>query len=782
MEQIIDTSDALRLLEEIAPSERLRVGEKALRLSELHQQGFPVVPGIVVTDSVLRHFLTTLEGLEPFFSDFPNSALRFNVSNFRELQAIAQRIRNAIQTTSIHPSLIQALQAQATTWEASALILRPSLATPVELTAEMEQGIRGLLDSPVCWAEPEAIAQALRQVWGELFRARSLFYWQRSGLELHRLHLAVLVQPLRSPVAAGVACSDGKQAQVQAVWGLGHGLMSGAVAADVYVTAGEAIATPSLPTKQMAYQRVADRSTADAPPIVPHPLSPQQQQQPVLDAAQQAAVIQLVQQIAQQRQGIVEIEWMLSQSPDSEASHISITQLTSCATADSRCCLGMIKHAEPLSASALPRQLILRGIPASPGRVFGRLVHCSPTFSEPEQVRGQILVMPQVLPASLPLLRVAAGLITEQGGITSHGAILARELQVPAVVSLGRDIHQLQSGDVVALDGDRGTITPISLADLEAPATPNADSEAGPTSPLATHLFLTLSQPDALTAHAQTEADGIGLLRSEQLLLGTLGEAAMAQIAQANTDALTTFPETLADAIAPFLEAFAPRPVFYRSLDWRSPDYDNTLPHTNPLLGWHGTLRDTHFPDRLQAELQGLRRLQQSGLGNVRLILPFVRSVEEFAGCREVIRQAGLFDEPQFEVWIMAEVPSVLFQLPDFVQAGVQGIAIGSNDLTQLVLAIDRDQPDLANTYTPAHPAMQAALKHLIQTARRLGLPCTLCGEATVQHPDLIPALLRWGMTGFSVPPDALQSTRRAIARAEQHLLLEAARRVLDTP
>jgi pyruvate,water dikinase len=157
-------------------------------------------------------------------------------------------------------------------------------------------------------------------------------------------------------------------------------------------------------------------------------------------------------------------------------------------------------------------------------------------------------------------------------------------------------------------------------------------------------------------------------------------------------------------------------------------------------------------------------------------MLPFVRTVEEFQFCRRRVERAGLTDNPHFQIWIVAEVPSVLFLLPDYVKAGVQGISIGTNDLTQLLLATDRDAEVLGSPLDGRHLAVRRALKHLIQLAKAAEIPCTICGQAVARDPELIDASVEWGITGISVDANDVENTYTAIARAEQRLLLKVAR------
>ena len=277
--------------------------------------------------------------------------------------------------------------------------------------------------------------------------------------------------------------------------------------------------------------------------------------------------------------------------------------------------------------------------------------------------------------------------------------------------------------------------------------------------------------------------DGVGLLRSELMGLNVLaGQHPKAWIEQGRRAELV---ELWQDIISQFARAFAPRPIFYRSLDWRSHEfpslsfgYEPSMSHTatNPLLGQRGAFSYVKDASIFDLELEALAAMQQSGYTNIHLLLPFVRTVEEFSFCRRRVEQAGLTNVAQFQLWIMAEVPSILFLLPEFVKAGVQGISIGTNDLTQLLLGVDRDEGELAAAFDERHPVVMQAIAQIIEMARTAQIPCSICGQAPVRYPELIDSLVRWGITSISVEPEAVEQTYTAIARAEQRLLLEAAR------
>ena len=299
-----------------------------------------------------------------------------------------------------------------------------------------------------------------------------------------------------------------------------------------------------------------------------------------------------------------------------------------------------------------------------------------------------------------------------------------------------------------------------------------------------TRLMVNLSQPTMIEHALCFPVDGVGLLRSELMVLSILNqENPYTWIRNGRHGQLL---DLWTKRILEFVRQFSPRPVYYRSLDWRTHELP-TLKHSGveaaepqTALGQRGTFSYTLNSELFEMELAALKSVQQSGYHNIRLMLPFVRTVEEFSFCRQKVEQAGLTDIKEFELWIMAEVPSVLFLLPEYVKAGVQGISIGTNDLTQLLLGVDRDQALLAKSFDERHPVVMGAIFRLIEMAKVAGIPCSICGQAPALYPEIIEKLVEWGITSISVEPEALQRTYQEIYRAEQGLLLAAARRQLQ--
>ncbi len=781
-------------LDQISASDRSVIGEKAFYLGLLRQRTYPVLPGFVVTTSALEHFLAQVNWQVQMFADLPHAFFYVDANNPRQLQTVAQQIRQAMLASPVDELLLTKLETAVQEWQTDYVILRPSFSLPPTLDPTLCATTHSLLAAQVCRGDQPSLAQGLKQVWAELFRARSLFYWQRLGIQLQQVRLAVLVQPMQTVLAAGDLQIVNQQIRIRAVRGLGYGLRQGVW--DTYQMDLQSHWHDQQLGQQLYHyqirEEVTSRSGLETLPDIPKLvqltlLDSRSSVQPVLPPDQQQQLALLAQQTQVELGMPLQLEWI---SVDSETtpkfwltqvvprfSSQPIFQATANPDAQSK---SLVKQ----TIDQAINQPILHGLAAAPGRkiapawVVPQVLNPLDTATIPANV---ILVTLSLLPHQLLQLRQIAGIVTEQGGLTSHAAILARELGIPAVVSVPSATQRIQTGQAIGLDGDQGEVycnstglpedwQQTARSELEQAEFSQSKRPLG-SSLNQNRLMITLSQSDRLAQFAVWPTDGIGLLRAEFLMLDLLQhqhpQAWLTQISQAEAI------DQIAARIQPFVAAFAPRPVFYRSLDLRSAEFESqrNLAAPHPTLGWRGTLNDVLHPELLQMQLAALRQVQQQGYPHLSLILPFVRTVEEFVFCRRQVEQAELTQSPEFQLWIMAEVPSVLWLLPNYAAAGVQGICIGMNDLTQLLLGIDRDHPQMAAAFELYHPVVLQAVEQLVQTAHQLGLACSFCGQSLDRHPQVLNSLLQMGIHTFVVEPQEVLSIHRVLAAAPKDLM-----------
>lgn len=714
--------DLLFSLTEIEAQPLCMVGEQAQQLSLLAQKDYPVIPTVVLSATRFRNFLETIHWLQPLFADLPYSSLRLNLEDSQQLQSIARQIRQTIQHAELPEAWITEIQDAIAKFpglsQPSAVILRPSIFIKSD---DSSDELTRLIEPQICWTDKNSLAIGLKQLWAELFRARNLVYWQSAKLELQQIHFAVLIQPIGEAIASGSLHPNSSSWELTATRGLEIAIDRGEVLPEIYQ-----IQKDQIRLQQPGRQTIAYQIQAGTEPLTRSTID---QTSPALQPTQCEALLALTQKI----HAPAVLDWQFY------GSQLYITQVHY-----------IDAIVNPPSSVQPSESVITSGLAAAPGTAIAPAYVLTelnlPASSMP---KGAILVAPMILPSWIPFLKQAAAIVAEQGGMTSHGAIVARELGIPAIVGATSATQLIQTGDIILVNGDTGLVKQATQP--EAVISSTLQNSIKPVN--ATSLMLNLSQIDSIERATELDIDGVGLLRSELMLGGTVNSQ-------------------LSDQIQHFARSFAPRPVFYRSLDLRSHEFQTVPSEINPMLGVRGTFSYLQDPTTFDLELAALKQAIDSGCSNLRLILPFVRTVEEFIFCRGRVEQAGLSHLP---VWIMAEVPSVLFLLTDYVQAGVQGICIGTSDLTQLILGVDRDQSAMAKSFNETHPAVMAAIAQLIQTAHRLKIPCSISTQAALSS-EFVDRLIEWGIDAISVNLSGVEAAHRAIARAEQRLILRGIR------
>ncbi|MGB7380478.1 MAG: putative PEP-binding protein, partial [Rivularia sp. (in: cyanobacteria)] len=689
----------------------------------------------------------------------------------------------------------------------------------------------GLYDSVFCLREEQEVTLALKRVWSQLFSAKSLLYWQKTGVDLRSINLAVLVQPINNVIASGSLQANPSRWEIQATWGLGVAINWGEVQPDVYYAEPKTgvISERHLGNKILAYRcensainkslqqgqtSVLTLEKTEKTCLQVSLVEEVQQQQYVLSEHDLQQITKLADQLVFQLGKDSTVNWILVEEANSPKLYLT-------------------KVSKPVDilfnnlSNTLSNNFSVKGIGVARGQVSANAVVIGSENRIIEQLPfNSILVASQITPDWLPVLQQVSGIVTEKGGLTSHAAIIARELGIPAVVGINNVTKLIKNGDRLLIDGDSGEVNRLARNGVKEHIEPHIDraivddkeekhsfsessvigissqdaasinsatwvSSSPPSIPqpstnlpmTSTRLMVNLSQPMMIDKALCSPVDGVGLLRSELMVLSILNrENPYTWIRNGRHEKLL---DLWTKRILEFVRTFSPKPVYYRSLDWRTHELPSLHHHgveaakPETALGQRGTFSYTVNSELFDMELTALKSVQQSGYHNIRLILPFVRTVEEFSFCRRKVEQAGLTDIKEFELWIMAEVPSVLFLLPEYVKAGVQGISIGTNDLTQLLLGVDRDQATLAKSFDERHPVVMGAVSRLIDMAASAGIPCSICGQAPALYPEIIEKLVEWGITSISVEPEALERTYQAIYRAEQGLLLQAARHQL---
>ena len=406
--------------------------------------------------------------------------------------------------------------------------------------------------------------------------------------------------------------------------------------------------------------------------------------------------------------------------------------------------------------------LLVKGAVACPGVACGKPVVVMTPADMHLLEAGDVLVAPMTTPDFVPAMKRAVAIVTDRGGRTCHAAIVARELGIPCIVGAARATEILAAHPMVTVDATQGVIYAghVEIAASNVVVTPHEKRTTR------TKVYVNLADPDSAERVAAMDVDGVGLLRAE-FMAAHIGEHPKFLLDAGRGEEYT---QKLAAGIRTFAKAFYPRPVVYRTTDFKTNEYRNLIggadveeQEENPMIGFRGAFRHLADPEIFRLETEAIR-LVQAEYDNVRVMIPFIRTPEELQHIKVALAQNGIASE---SIWIMVEVPSTVILLDQFLDVGVGGVSIGTNDLTQLVLGIDRDNAKYAHVFDERNPAVLWCLEKIITTCKRRNVSVSMCGQAPSFYPDLTEKLVEWGITSVSVSPDMIDRTRQIVADAE---------------
>jgi pyruvate,water dikinase len=740
------------------------VGGKGANLGELVAAGFPVPDGFVVTAEA---YLAAMDaaGVRAGLLE------RFGSIDTHDPAALAEAC-DGLMATVVSAAVPDDVRAAIV--DAYGQLGAPPVAVRSSATSEDSAGtsFAGMHRTITDVVGGDAVVDAVVSCWASLYGQRVVSYRAQRNI-VEEPAIAVVVQVMVDPVAAGVLFTRDPSGAagtmvIEAAYGAGEVVVSGQVEPDTFTVRrdGPRLLTARIGTKDVQLVRSPDGGRV---------------RQPVADADSARAAIDFDTVVELARLGL-RVEQHYGQPQDVEW-----------AVADDKVWLVQSRPITTLDAppagpgpqvvptASAPR---VTGLASSPGVAVGRVRILGSAADGAELVDGEVLVAAMTSPDWVPTLRRAAALVTDGGGMTCHAAIVSRELGIPGVVGARDATTVLRDGDLVTVDGSTGAVYDGDVAATVAPtvvaAVPTAPAAAAEPVTLGTRLYVNLAMADRAGDVAALPVDGVGLLRAEFLLTDALGGTHPRKVlADGRGD---EFVAAMSDAVHRITSAFDPRPVVYRTTDFRTNEFraltggEQYEPHEeNPMIGFRGAYRYLREPEVFTMELEVLARVRQR-TPNLVVMLPFVRTRWELEACLELVHASPLGHQHDLKVWVMAEVPSVVHYLDAYVGLGIDGVSIGSNDLTQLVLGVDRDSQTCAELFDERDPAVVDAITRIVSACNRLGVTSSLCGQAPSNHPEFAELLVELGITSVSVNPDAVPATRRALAAAERRLLLDASR------
>ncbi len=753
-------------------------GGKGANLGEMISAGFPIPPGFVVTSNAYFKHLEHNE-LTDLIKDI---LVDLDVNDTKVLESASQRIKELIMSGEVPPDIrkeiIEAYKELCKREGKTVYVAVRSSATAEDLPEASFAGQQKTLLNVIGEGD---VVEAVKEDWASLFEPRAIFYRAQKGFDHMKVGLAAVVQKMVESTTSGVMFTvdpiseDENVLTIEGGYGLGEYIVSGTITPDTYRVnkSNLEIISKDISTQTKKLTRVGDKNESV-------PVEKDKQKSQKITDEQIKALAKYGIDIEKHYDFPQDIEWAI------EGEKIYITQSRPITTLKGKPKekkkeqnmgiekMGKEKEEEREVGGA---KMIAKGLPASPGVGMGtaKLLKDSSEIGKIES--GDVLVTKMTTPDFVPAMKKASAIVTDEGGMTSHAAIVSRELGIPCIVGTGNATQVIQEGMEITVDGSGGIVYSGKVAvAVPREEKPSFVSAATPVI-TATKIYVNLAEPDLADKISKLPVDGVGLLRAEFMIAG-IGEHPKKMLEEGREQ---EFIDKLAEGMRKFAAAFYPRPVVYRATDFKTNEYRNLNGGTkyepeeaNPMMGYRGAVRYIKEPELFKMELKAMKKVRDEfGLKNLWLMIPFVRRIGEIRAIKEILKELGIHRTRDFRLWIMVEVPSTVFLIDKFAEEGIDGVSIGTNDLTQLILGIDRDNATLGREFDERNEAVLRALRHVIKTCKKYNITVSLCGQAPSVYPEFAEKLVDFGITSISVNPDAVERTRNIVASAEKKIMLE---------
>ena len=733
------------------------VGGKGANLGEMTQAGFPVPPGFIITVNAYYDFLEEAK----IRDKITTILLGIDVNNSKLLEDSSEKVKKLILNADFPEAIARDILAAYFKLD-SGLARHALVAVRSSATAEDLPGasFAGQQETFLNVHGESNLIEKVKACWASLFTARAIFYRVTNKFDHFKVGIAIPVQKMIESEESGImftidpVTNDKSKIVIEAILGLGEMIVQGEVTPDHYEVAKK---TGVITLKTVNCQEKMMLKKGSVNEILPVPAAQANRQK--LDDPAIIKLAVLGEKLEKHYFFPQDIEWAF------EKGKLYIVQTRPVTTvgkeATNRSSMGTTKN-----------KLLVKGDPASPGIASGPVK----ILTSPKEIgkidKGDILVAEMTNPDYVPAMRRAAAIVTEKGGRTSHAAIVSRELGIPAVVGARDAKKVLKEGMVVTVNGATGEVfRGASSTNIKYQAS-NIKKETSKNLKTATRVYVNLAESERAREIAKLNVDGVGLLRAE-FMIAEIGVHPKKLIAERRqkvfTDKLSAHLETICSS-------FSPRPVIYRATDFKTNEYRHLKggeayepAEPNPMLGFRGAARFVANPEVFELELEAMKIVRNKmGYKNLWLMIPFVRTPLELLEVKKIVAGAGLLRSESFKLYMMVEIPTNVIRLNDFLDIGIDGVSIGSNDLTMLILGTDRDNSEVAHDFSERDPAVLWALESVIRTCASRHILSSICGQAPSDYPDLVEKLVSWGITSVSVNPDALASVRQTVYEAEE--------------
>jgi len=759
-------------------------GGKGANLGELISLGVRVPPGFVITSYAYKYFIE----YNKLYDKIKEILESENLDSEEGAERASEKIKSLILSSPIPPDLQQAILSY---YDSLVKLVGKEVLVAVRSSATAEDieeaSFAGQQDTYLNVSREELLS-AVKKVWASLYSTRAIVYRKSKGIDQLSVSMAVVVQKMVNSRSAGVmltlhpANGDKNYIVIESNWGLGETVVGGKVTPDEIVIEKSTLKIVEKRVSHKVIKIVYNQQTKSNEVIE---LRGQEADTISISDEEAVELAKMALKIEEHYKRPMDIEWAIDADlkfPD----NIFIVQARPETYWSSK------KQVQEKVQAVEVGKVLARGLPASPGIAFGKARIILDVKQAKDFQKGDILVTKMTDPDWVPIMKIASAIVADEGGMTSHAAIVSRELGIPAVVGTGNATKVIKDGQEITVDAMRGIVYEGRVGfeeEKEQQVTQPTTGVSGLSRDVilslypvtATKIYMNLGQPDVIHKYLDLPFDGIGLMRIEFIVSEWIKYHPLYLIKIGKPE---LFVDKLAEGIAMVASAIYPRPVVVRFSDFKSNEYKRLQggeefepEERNPMIGWRGVSRyiSPQYEPAFRLEVRAIRKVREEmGLKNVWVMFPFVRTTWELEKAIRIMEDEGLRRSSEFKVWIMAEVPSVVMLADKFAQI-IDGFSIGSNDLAQLMLGVDRDSDLLARMgyYDERDPAVLEGIKKLIRVAHKYGRTVSICGQAPSVYPEIVEFLVRQGIDSISVNPDAVINVRRQVASVEQKIILE---------
>jgi pyruvate,water dikinase len=741
----------IRWFNELGKEDVLLAGGKGANLGEMFNSGFPIPPGFVVISQAYKYFLEKTELDKKIYKSLEN----LDIENTQALDDVAAKIREMIKSSEMPEDLkeeitenYEALEVdkeamEKATGDALTILKRAQepefVAVRSSATAE-DTGAASFAGQNETFLNTKgstAVIEAVKKCWASLFTARSVYYRVKKGFKHEDVLIAVIIQKMVNSDKSGVIFSRDPVTQdeniiIEAVFGLGEGIVSGQIQPDHYVVSRDLkILSKSTANKKIALVRNSGGSTEKIK------LTEERSKSPVLTDYEIKRFADYAVKLEEHYKSPQDTEFAV------ESGELYIVQTRPVTTLEK-------KEGKETEGMGEP---ILAGNAAAPGIGSGtvRIVH---DLQELVKIKkGDVLVTEMTNPDMVVAMQKCAAIITDEGGMTSHAAIVSREMGIPCIVGTEKATKELKDGQEVTVNGYTGKIYSGRHENIQV--------QIKQIMPTKTKVKTIVDLPDYAERAAKTGIKQVGLTRIE----GIIAESGKHPYYFVQQNKIKDYEEVVFSGVSKIAEYFDE--IWVRTSDIRSDEYVNlegAPKHVelNPMLGMHGVRFSLKHQDIMKAELLSLKRVAEKGK-KIGVLLPQVISVSEVQKTKQILKEIGFNDA---KIGVMIETPAAVWLIEDLCKEGIDFISFGTNDLTQFTLAIDRGNEEVQYLYHETHPSMKKSLSYVIQTCKKYGVESSICGQAGSDK-IMVEFLVKQGIDSISCNADKAGEISELIADME---------------